>query len=317
VVRGGAGKAEVSAYFLPDPKQSLAAEATQFRELLAAREPGYRPAAQRLFGRLLEPAMAGLRGTTNWIVSPDGALWDVPFEALVDPAGHHVIETRAVTVAPSLTAASEIHERRHAAGGIRLLALGNPLPSAVPLPEAAREVEEIGANYPRGAATVLTGTAATATALRAQAPSAGIIHLAAHAGLNNSDPLASYVRLGEGMVTALDVMSLHLRADLVVLSACETALGNTGPGEGMIGMGWALSAAGASSSMLSLWKVDSAASRHFMTAFYRDYAVNGITRSAAVRHGGLEMLHSPAYSHPFYWAAFTLWGDGSGAQAVR
>ncbi len=119
------------------------------------------------------------------------------------------------------------------------------------------------------------------------------------------------------MVTALDLMSLHLRADLVVLSACETALGNTGPGEGMIGMGWALSAAGVSSSMLSLWKVDSAASRQFMTAFYRDYAVKGTTRAAVMRRAGLEMLHSPAYSHPFYWAAFTLWGDGSGGQAVR
>ena len=96
----------MSAYFLPDPKHEWAEEAAAFRQQLAAREPGYRPAAQRLFARLLEPAMSGLRGTTNWIVSPDGALWDVPFEALVDEAGHHVIETRAVTVAPSLTAAS-------------------------------------------------------------------------------------------------------------------------------------------------------------------------------------------------------------------
>ena len=189
------------------------------------------------------------------------------------------------------------------------------MPSASPLPDAAREVAEIGANYPRGAATVLTGTAATAAAFRAQAPAAGIIHLAAHAGLNDGDPLASYVRLGDGTVTALDLMSLHLRADLVVLSACETALGSTGPGEGMMGMGWALSAAGASSSMLSLWNMDSAASRQFMTAFYRDYAVNGVTRQRrAVRRVGLEMLHSTAYSHPFYWAAFTLLGDGSGGR---
>ena len=327
VVRGGGGKAEVSGHFLPDPKHNLEAEATQFRQQLADREPGYRLAAQHLFGRLLEPAMTDLKGTTNWIVSPDGALWDIPFDALVDAAGHHVIETRAVTVEPSLTAASQIHERTRPAGkdAVRLLALGNPLPSASPLPDAAREVAEISANYPRDSVTVLTGTAATAAALRAQAPSAGIIHLAAHAGLNNSDPLASFVRLGnggkdsgeDGMVTALDLMSLHLRADLVVLSACETALGNTGPGEGMIGMGWALSAAGASSSMLSLWKVDSSASRSFMTAFYRDYAADGLSKSAAMRRAGLGMLHSPRYAHPFYWAAFTLWGDGSGGQAVH
>jgi len=119
-------------------------------------------------------------------------------------------------------------------------------------------------------------------------------------------------------VTALDLMSLHLRADLVVLSACETALGTTGPGEGMIGMGWALSAAGASSSMLSLWKVDSAASKTFMTAFYRHYTASGVdtAKSAALRQAGLDMLHSTTWRHPFYWAAFTLWGDGSAAKPV-
>ena len=77
-------------------------------------------------------------------------------------------------------------------------------------------------------------------------------------------------------------------------------------------MGWALSAAGASSSVLSLWKVDSAASREFMTSFYRNLAVGGsaVSRSGALRQTGLEMLQLTAYRHPFYWAAFTLWGDG-------
>ncbi len=145
-----------------------------------------------------------------------------------------------------------------------------------------------------------------------------MIHLAAHAGLNNSDPLSSYVRLGskdsadDGTLTALDIMSLHLRADLVVLSACETALGTTGPGEGMIGMGWALSAAGAASSILSNWKVDSAASRSFMTSFYKNLEADGgvASKSVALRQAGLQMLRSQNYRHPFYWAAFALWGDG-------
>jgi CHAT domain-containing protein len=313
----------ISTYFLPDPKHSLAAEARSFREQLANRELGYKTAARRLFNRLLSPAMADLRETTDWIISPDGALWDIPFEALIDPAGLHVVETRTVALAPSLTAALQLHQRNRPAGtdSIRLLAFGNPLPSAMPLPDAVREVARIGTNYPRGSALVLTGVSATAAAFRDKAPSARIIHLAAHAGLNNSDPLASFVRLGtggkgspeDGMLTALDIMSLHLRADMVVLSACETALGSTGPGEGMIGMGWALSAAGASSSVLSLWKVDSAASADFMTLFYKNLAAGGspVSRSVALRQTGLEMLRSPAYRHPFYWAAFTLWGDGS------
>jgi CHAT domain-containing protein len=201
------------------------------------------------------------------------------------------------------------------------------LPSAAPLPDAAQEVAEIGANYPKGTAVVLTGTSATAAAFRDKAPAAGIIHLAAHAGLNNSDPLSSFVRLGAGtkdsgdtgMVTALDLMSLHLRADLVVLSACETALGTTRPGEGIMGMGWALSAAGASSSVLSLWKVDSTASKTFMTAFYRQYTASGggVSKSTAMRRAGLEMLAAGPYRHPFYWAAFTLWGDGAHTASIR
>jgi len=330
VVRQSAGadsKPRVSVHLLDDSQGTLSAEVRGFREQLAKRELGYKIAAQHLFHRLLAPAMDDLRGTTDWIVSPDGALWEIPFEALVDSSGRHLIETRAITLTPSLTAAVEIHERRQPAttGGLQLLALGNPLPSSSPLPDAAKEVAEIGKSYPRGSAIVLTGTSATAAEFRSKAPEARTIHLAAHAGLNNSDPLASFVRLGEGksttakdsdengMLTAFDIMSMHLRADLVVLSACETALGSTGPGEGMIGMGWALSAAGASSSVLSFWKVDSAASREFMTLFYRHLggSAGSVSKAAALRRTELEMMQSTAYRHPFYWAAFTLWGDGS------
>jgi CHAT domain-containing protein len=313
----------VSSYFLPDVKHTLPAEARSFRERLARRDLDYKAAAQHLFNRLLSPALADLRGTTEWIISPDGALWDIPFGALVDPAGRHVTETRSVSLAPSLTAALYIHQRKRSTetDGIGLLAFGNPLPSPAPLPDAAREAEEISMNHQHGSVIVLTGASATAAQFREKASAAEVIHLAAHAGLNSIDPLSSFVRLGtggknsgeDGVLTALAIMSLHLHANMVVLSACETALGSTGPGEGMIGMGWALSAAGASSSVLSLWKVDSAASREFMTSFYKNLAAGGnaVPKSEALRRAGLTMLHSPAYRHPFYWAAFTLQGDGA------
>ncbi len=157
----------VTVHLLPDPKHTLAAEARSFREQIANRELGYKTAAQRLFNRLLGPAMVDLRGTTDWVVSPDGALWDIPFEALVDPAGQHVIETRSVVLTPSLTADLEMRRRRESgSGGIRLLAMGNPLPSPEPLPDAAREVAEISANYPHGSALVLTGALATVAEFR-------------------------------------------------------------------------------------------------------------------------------------------------------
>jgi CHAT domain-containing protein len=299
----------IATHLIPDPQHTLEAEARRYREMLASRDAGYKSVARRLYNRLIAPAAADLAGTTGWIVSPDGALWDVPFEALVDSEGRHVIETRTVTLAPSLTAALTIHQRSHpaSADSVALLALGNPLPAAVPLPDAAREAAEIGAGFPRGSAVILTGRSATAKAFADRAGSAGIVHLAAHASLNDIDPLSSSVRLGTEEISALDLMSFHLRADLVVLSACETARGGTGGGEGAMGMGWALAAAGASSSVLSLWKIDSAASREFMTAFYRNLASKG--KAGALRQAGLEMLRAPAYRHPFYWAAFTLQGD--------
>ena len=144
---------------------------------------------------------------------------------------------------------------------------------------------------------MLTGVAATREQFLAQAPHARVIHLAAHGGLNNRDPLASFVRLapgkaipGDGVITAGDILDMHLNADLVVLSACETALGKTGPGEGMMGMGWALSVAGASSSILSYWKIDSAASKDFMIAFYRHMGDGG--------RGNVQSAFCPASGSP-------------------
>src|SRR5205814_5143300 len=136
------GTPRVSAHWLPDPNHTLAAEARDFRQRLATRDLDYKTAARHLFSRLLAPAMAELNGSTSWIVSPDGPLWEVPFDALIDPAGKHVIETHSVALTPSLTAALQIHNRKRPGGGSALsfLAFGNPLPSPAPLPEAAREV---------------------------------------------------------------------------------------------------------------------------------------------------------------------------------
>jgi len=314
--------------FLPDPRQSLPAEIVAFRGQVSHRNLGYKRLSTALYNRLLAPAQTLLEGTTTWIVSPDGPLLTLPFTALIAPSGRHVVETHSVSVTPSLTAALEIRARRNsgAAGRLALLALGNPLPSPVPLPDAAREVAEISALYPRASSVVLTGAAATASAFRARAAEARLIHLAAHAGLNDMDPLASFVRLGaktshEGVLTASEILSMRLRADLVVLSACETALGETNPGEGMIGMGWALSAAGASSAVISLWKVDSAATREFMTGFYGGFAVplaKGTVPNyaGALRKAAETLRRHPEFRHPYYWAAFCLWGDNLGGTAL-
>ena len=299
---------------------NIATEARRFRQQLASRDLEYATLARHLYGQLLAPALAAIKGTDSLIVSPDGPLWEIPFQALMDNAGRHLIETHRLSVTPSLTALSEIHKPRGRVWKFDLLAMGDPATAGVRLPDAAREAEEVRARYPGRASLARTGLAATADEFRRSAPFARVIHIAAHADLNDGDPLYSTLNLAagpnagdDGILTAREIMSMRLNAEIVVLSACETALGDARPGEGMMGMGWALSAAGASSAVLSQWKVDSATTKEFMIALHQRLASHRGTesRSASLRLAALERMRTPGRRHPFYWAAFTLWGDGS------
>ncbi len=318
VVRRGqqGGDPRIEAFSLSVP--GIDTDARRFRQQLANRDLAYAATAKRLYGQLLAPALAALKGIDTLIISPDGPLWEIPFQALMDGAGRHVIETLRISVTPSLTALYETHQRRRHTWKFDLFALGDPAQGSVALPDAAREVEEIRARYSARASITRTGAAASADEFRRNAPLARVIHIAAHADLNNGDPLYSSLNLAtgagsgdDGMLTAREIMSMRLTAELVILSACETALGEARPGEGMMGMGWALSAAGASSAVLSQWKVDSASTKDFMLALHQRLVTHRGTESRAesLRLAALESMRMPGRRHPFYWAAFTLWGD--------
>jgi CHAT domain-containing protein len=109
---------------------------------------------------------------------------------------------------------------------------------------------------------------------------------------------------------------VDLKADLAVLSACETARGRSGAGEGMIGLSWAMFIAGAPSAVVSQWKVESAGARDLMINFHRQAltspaaAKSNATKAEALRQAALKMMKNPETRHPFYWAGFVLAGDG-------
>ena len=109
-------------------------------------------------------------------------------------------------------------------------------------------------------------------------------------------------------------MQLNLQADLVVLSACQTARGRFGAGEGMIGMSWAFFVAGAPTMVASQWKVDSGATATLMIEFHKhmkDQTSNGgASKASALRLAGLELMKQAQYRHPFFWAGFVMIGDG-------
>jgi CHAT domain-containing protein len=168
---------------------------------------------------------------------------------------------------------------------------------------------------------VYVGAEAREGRLKAEATQARVLHFATHGTLNNASPMYSHLVLAQGdtnedgLLEAWELMQLDLKADLAVLSACETARGRFGAGEGIIGLTWAMFIAGVPSTVVSQWKVESASTRDLMLAFHRRMressgaAQSSATKAEALRHAALKLMKNPETSHPFYWAGFVLVGD--------
>ena len=337
VVTKGAKEPDVRVYTLPIKKEELAKQTEDFRQQLASRDLGFRASAAKLYELLLKPAAAQLSGKTNLIIAPDSTLWDLPFQTLINNANRFVIEDTAIAYAPSLTVLREMTKRRQVdaahASRATLLALGNPVLGAEtlkraaltlrdgkldPLPEAEQEVRALGRLYGAGRSKVYVGAEAREERVKTEASGAKILHFATHGILNNASPMYSHLALAEGgagedgLLEAWELMQLNLHADLAVLSACETARGRIGAGEGMVGFSWAMFIAGVPSIVVSQWKVESAGTRDLMVNFHRGLLSPSArtAKSEALRQAALKVMKNPETSHPFYWGGFVLVGDG-------
>jgi CHAT domain-containing protein/tetratricopeptide (TPR) repeat protein len=145
-----------------------------------------------------------------------------------------------------------------------------------------------------------------------------IIHIATHGLLNSRNPELSGLvfslvdRQGNaqnGFLEAQDIYNLKLGADLVVLSACQTALGKEIRGEGLVGLTRAFMYAGVPRVVASLWKVPDQATTELMQKFYRGILQQGLQPAAALRAAQFAMWKEPRRSAPYYWAGFTLQGE--------
>jgi len=112
-----------------------------------------------------------------------------------------------------------------------------------------------------------------------------------------------------GFLQAFEVYNLRLSADLVVLSACQTAVGQDVKGEGLLGLSRGFMYAGAQRVVASLWKVPDRASAELMKYFYRGMLVNGLRPAAALRAAQAVMRKNPRTADPYYWAGFILQGE--------
>jgi len=143
---------------------------------------------------------------------------------------------------------------------------------------------------------------------------ARIVHFATHGMLDARSPMYSSLLLTrddheDGLLQARELSEMDLHADLVVLSACETELGQKIPGEGVVGLAWALFVGGARSTLASQWQVPDESTRTLMIQFYRRLRRPGTNRAQAMRQAQLALRQDKRYGHPYHWAPFALSGQ--------
>jgi CHAT domain-containing protein len=319
--------------------------------------------------KVMKPVRALVGDSTRLLLSPDGELNLMPFEALVDEQNRYLVERYAISYLSSGRDLLRMQVKRDSQSDPIIIAnpaFGEPQSDLIakadfkrndsrnkrsitttrsisdtyfaPLGGTAEEARSIQALFPT--ATLLSGSKATEAALKeVTAPS--ILHLATHgffltdtelpfdksvaarnasATSKNENPLLrSGLALAganqhresgdDGILTALEASGLNLwGTKLVVLSACDTGLGEVRTGEGVYGLRRSFALAGAESMVMSLWPVSDYVTRELMTGYYKNLK-QGMGRSEALRQVQLEMLKKDSRKHPFYWASFIESGN--------
>ncbi|MCT7965820.1 tetratricopeptide repeat protein [Laspinema sp. D1] len=194
--------------------------------------------------------------------------------------------------------------------------IGRPIPA---LPGTRQEAEAILALVPGGGAmSAFDFDASRATVANTDLTQYQMVHFATHGFVSSSNPELSGVVLSlvdeqgngvDGFLRLHDIFNLQLNAEVVVLSACQTGLGDSIRGEGLVGLTRGFMYAGTPRLVVSLWNVDDAATAGLMSKFYGKLLSQGLTPAQALREAQLEMLASEEWKSPYFWAAFTLQGE--------
>jgi len=296
----------------------------------------------------------GNRAAQSLIIVPDGVLFYLPFEVLPrtatgtnngtpDDASNLMLSKYSLRYAPSasmlmtevphpsssftkdlLAFAPFIDERTNQKPPAERVS-DNPLANRVAggrdavantLPYSRGEIESISALF--GKSDTKYGTDALKTYFKSNSQGVHYLHLATHGYLDATHPMYSGVLFSDGMLRTHEIFNLSLDADLVVLSACETGLGDLKRGEGVIGLSRAFFSAGTPSLVVSLWNVADPSTAALMKRFYRNLTAGSMTKAQALREAKLWMIKNSYHTDqlgnvtrhypPYYWAPFILIG---------
>jgi CHAT domain-containing protein/tetratricopeptide (TPR) repeat protein len=304
----------------PLRESDLVARIELLRDLI--RRPGderWQKPAARLSADLIAPLEreGWLGGVNRLYIVPHGALAYVPFALLPRPAtgpGGLLIDRYTVAYLPS--AAALLRDSSGPDTESSLLAVA---PSRGGLRHAPEEARAIHALFQPNARTLIGGEA-TESQFKQLAGNFRVLHLATHGYFNKASPLLSGLELeadrnDDGMLRVHEILDLPLNADLVTLSACDTALGSgyfaeLPIGDEFVSLNRAFLVAGSASVMATLWQVDDRASVPLMKHFYGRLGEAGNHRNAASALASAQrsLRRSPQLGHPYYWAAYVLVG---------
>ncbi len=248
------------------------------------------------------------------VVIPHGATALVPFAALENARGVPLVERYTIAVAPSISIFRYTPAKRQ-----ELRAVDDALIVADPVPPAASQLERLPGTLQEGRlvarriggrSLVLTGAAASESAVKGAVGGRRILHFATHGLVSPVRPVASSLVLGEGngedgYLRVDEIFGLELDADLVVLSGCSTGLGRL-TGDGIFGLTRAFIYAGTPSVVVSNWDVSDDATAVLMDRFYAQLA-RGASKAHAL--AAAQRATRRQFSHPALWAAFVLAGE--------
>ena len=259
------------------------------------------------------------------VISADGPLEALPFASLPLPgSGEPLIARYEVVGLPSASALALLRQgpRPQASKAIAVLAdpvysaddprvpEGRILTGASGLPRlrfTRTEAESIAALAPATVGLDLDASRAFLGKLNLAEYRA--LHFGAHAVLDEARPELSGIVLSDGILRLHEIYNLNLRARLVTLSACGTALGANLPGEGLLSLTRAFLYAGSAAVLATLWDVDDQASSELMDRLYRHFLRERLSPATSLRQAQLSIRSDPRWKDPYYWAGYTLQGE--------
>jgi tetratricopeptide (TPR) repeat protein len=267
-----------------------------------------------LYELTIGPIREHLQGVGRLTIVPQGPLHLLPFQALWDGRRHLVGEFEIHQV-PSANLLGHLRSQAAApfgSAGAAVIGVADEI-----APEIEDEARLVAQTLGCDPQQVLIGPAATANRVRELVSRAqteagsggGIVHFACHGRFAAETPMASGLKLADRWLTVRDIYALRLSAGLVTLSGCETGMNAVQAGDELMGLLRAFLAAGSSSLLVSLWRVDDQTTREFMALFYGLLSTAHSPRrttAAVVRSAQIELMAK--HPHPAFWAPFILVG---------